>query len=333
MKKLLLVVVLLAILQLLSIAYANPVRVVGIGKTLDEAKQNAFKMAVQYRAGIVLLSDRESRNLELVKNEISAYSAGYVDNFNILSQKIVNGTYEITLEVFVSDSRISQRLLSNSTSIQNFETERHTEQINSLIHERITGDKLLKQVMNDYPLRAYNIQQLPYKIQFDSQRNLQLFVPYVIQWNPNFLQAFFELMNVIDEGKGNITNRYPGNVNIVSSQGYTEYRQQFRFFDLIRINSLRRHFIEENEVRLILNVKDWQGRVIGTKCYIPDFVVGKHKPMYSLGVPNTITIWGSEIERNHVQLNFTYSGDLSKVAQAINEIELKVSRDKDCGTN
>lgn len=333
MKKLLLVVVLLAILQLLTIAYANPVRVVGIGKSLDEAKQNAFKMAVQYRAGIVMLSDRESRNLELVKNEISAYSAGYVDNFNLLSQKIVNGTYEVILEVFVSDSRISQRLLSKGTSIQNFETERHTEQINSLIHERITGDKLLKQVMDDYPLRAYNIQQLPYKIQFDSQRNLQLFVPYVIQWNINFLNAFVELMNIIEEGKGNITQRYPGNVNIVTTQGYTEYQKQYKFFDLIRVNSLRRHFTEDNEVRLQLIVKDWQGRSIGTKCYIPDFVVGKHKPMYSLGVPNTLTVWASEIERNHVQLNFTYSGDLSKVAQLIYEIELKVARDKECGNN
>ena len=105
------VIILLVILTTLSLAYANPVRVIGIGKSLDEAKQNALKMAVQYRAGIVLLSDRESRNLELVKNEISAYSAGYVDYFSIISQKIVNGNYEIILDVFVSDSRISQRLL------------------------------------------------------------------------------------------------------------------------------------------------------------------------------------------------------------------------------
>ena len=102
---------------------------------------------------------------------------------------------------------------------------------------------------------------------------------------------------------------------------------------MIRVNSLRRHFTEDNEVRLQLIVKDWQGSSIGTKCYIPDFVVGKHKPMYSLGVPNTLTVWASEIERNHVQLNFTYSGDLSKVAQLIYEIELKVARDKECGNN
>ena len=327
------VIILLVILTTLSLAYANPVRVIGIGKSLDEAKQNALKMAVQYRAGIVLLSDRESRNLELVKNEISAYSAGYVDNFSIISQKIVNGNYEIILDVFVSDSRISQRLLSKSNSIQTFESERHHEQINSVLHERVAGDKLLRQVLSDYPLRAYNVQQLPYQIKFDHERNLQLIVPYTIQWNPNFLNAMRELFNLIEEGKGNITTRYPGNIYLVTFNGYTEYKQQFKFFDLIRINAIRQHFTDSNEVRLMLLVKDMSGRVIAKKCYFPDFVVGKHKPMYSLGEPNTIYIWQSEVERNHVQINFNYSGDLGKIAQVIHEIELNVARDKECGNN
>ena len=55
--------------------------------------------------------------------------------------------------------------------------------------------------------------------------------------------------------------------------------------------------------------------------------------MYSLGVPNTVWIWQSEIENNHVQFNLKYNGDMARLAFYINEIELSISTDKDCGNN
>ena len=314
--------------------YANTyIRVVGQGKTFDEAKNDAFKQAVQQRAGMVLLSDREAKNHDLVKREIAIYSSGYVDNFRLISQRVVNNTFEVVMDVLVSDSRISRRLFSNNTSIQQFENARHSEQINSMLTERHTGDKLLKQVLSDYPLRAYDIKQLPYQLKFDSYRNLQLFVPYEIRWNVNFLNAIQELFSYVQEGKGQLHTVAPGNIFLVTNQGYIESRQQFQFFDLIRLNAIRNHLSNENEVRLRLVIRDSNGNVIGSKCYYPNFVVGKSKPFYSLGQPNTVTFWQSEVENNHVQINLKYSGDLAKLAFFINEIDLSISSDKECGNS
>jgi len=325
----------LLILALITFdAYANNhVRVVGTGKTFDEAKNNGFKTAVQYRVGMVLLSDRESRHSELTKNEISIYSSGYVDNFQIVSQRIVNNLYEVVMDVYVSDSKISRRLLSKNTSIQQFESVRHSEQINTMQQERLAGDKLLRQVLSDYPLKAYDIKQLPYQLKYDAYRNLQLFVPYEIKWNNNYVIALRELIENLQESRNQFDRPTPGNIYFVNREGYFEYKQQYQFEDLVRINAIREHFKNENEVRLKLQIKDGNGQVIGRKCYFPNFVVGRNKPMYSLGVPNTVWIWQSEIENNHVQFNLKYNGDMAKLAFYINEIELSISTDKDCGNN
>lgn len=310
----------------------NYVRVVGRGSTFEEAKTNAFKTAVEFRVGMVLLSDRETKNHELTKREIAIYSSGYVDNYKLLNQRVHNNQFEVVMDVFVSDSKISRRLLSNGIAIQQFENSRHSEQINSIIVEKQNGDKLLKQVMNDYPFKAYNIKQLPYQLKFDSQRNLQLFVPYEIKWNENFVNAYRELVYNLQEGIGQLGHA-PGNVYFMTNQGYVESAQQFKFFDLIRISAMRQHFINENEVRLELKIKDNTGKLIGRKCYYPNFVVGKNKPLYSLGRPNTVVIWQNEVENNHVQFNFNYNGDLSRLMFFIHEIELSISRDKECGNN
>ena len=67
-----------------------------------------------------------------------------------------------------------------------------------------------------------------------------------------------------------------------------------------------------------------------SKCYIPDSVVGKHKPLYSLGQPNALTIWQSTIENNHVQVNLPNTLDVAKITFYITEIELRITNDKEC---
>jgi len=325
--KLLLVVV---YLFLFDLAYAsNPLRVYGIGRTFEEAKTNAFKVAVQHVSGVVLLSDRESKNIELTKNEISTYSSGYVDNFNIVSQVFKNNLYELVIDVYVNESKISHRLFSNKESTQQFEGQKHSTQINSLLQEKKAGDQLITQVLSDYPKLAYNIKQLPYFLKFDNNRNLYLVVQYSLEWNKNFLKALEELFEIFDEGKYNIVDKFPANIYFVNETNFNETKKHYKFSDLVRIQGIRNHFINQNEVRLMLTITNFNKQVIAKKCYVPDFVIGKHKPMYSLGQPNAITIWQNTIENNHVALplNTAYA---EKISTTINELQLKIVNDKDC---
>jgi hypothetical protein len=46
----------------------------GVGLTFDEAKENAFKQAIENRVGVLVMSDREIQSYKLVKDEILTIS-------------------------------------------------------------------------------------------------------------------------------------------------------------------------------------------------------------------------------------------------------------------
>ena len=60
------------------------IRVVGEGSTVEQAKEDAFRTAVQQQAGAIVLSERQSNLGKLDKDNISLFSAGYVDDFKII---------------------------------------------------------------------------------------------------------------------------------------------------------------------------------------------------------------------------------------------------------
>ena len=68
-----------------SIANAGDyITVTGTGKTLDQAKEQAFRKAIEYKVGATVLSDVETQNYQRVKDEIYIYSSGYVDDYKFL---------------------------------------------------------------------------------------------------------------------------------------------------------------------------------------------------------------------------------------------------------
>jgi hypothetical protein len=64
-----------------------PIRSTGVGSSFDEAKESAFKQAIENRIGVLVLSDREVQSYKLLKDEILTYSAGYVDDYVVVSQE------------------------------------------------------------------------------------------------------------------------------------------------------------------------------------------------------------------------------------------------------
>ena len=53
------------------------IRVVGEGTTIEQAKETAFRTAVQQRAGAIELSERQANNGNLDKDNISLFSNYY----------------------------------------------------------------------------------------------------------------------------------------------------------------------------------------------------------------------------------------------------------------
>ena len=175
------------------------VKVESTGPDFNSARQNAFKLAVEHAVGTVVLSETEMRNSRIVRNEIINYSSGFVDKFNILEQEHVNGSVKLTVEVWVSSSAIANRLLNTSTSSGEVAGDRIAVQINSLQAQRHQTDQVVEAIMRDYPGRAFDIMLQPVKIQFDSNRQGYMHIPFMIRWNKKYLDSLEEMVQTVNQ--------------------------------------------------------------------------------------------------------------------------------------
>jgi hypothetical protein len=80
----------------------------GTGKTLEEARLNALRSAIEQAFGAFISSKTEILNDNLVKDEIVSIASGNVQKYDVVSQvEIPNNGYAITLSATVSIDRLT----------------------------------------------------------------------------------------------------------------------------------------------------------------------------------------------------------------------------------
>jgi hypothetical protein len=91
----------------------------GTGKTLEEAKNNALRSAIEQAFGAFISSKTEILNDNLVKDEIVSVANGNIQKFEIISQvEIPNNGYAMTLNATVSISKLTSFAQSKGVSIE-----------------------------------------------------------------------------------------------------------------------------------------------------------------------------------------------------------------------
>jgi hypothetical protein len=65
---------------------------------------------VQIRAGIIVLSERESTLKRIERDDINVYSAGYVRDYKIANVNVVAGRYIVTMDVLILDSKLFDQI-------------------------------------------------------------------------------------------------------------------------------------------------------------------------------------------------------------------------------
>jgi hypothetical protein len=91
----------------------------GTGKTIEEAKTNALRSAIEQAFGAFISSKTEILNDNLVKDEIVSVANGNIQKFEIISQvEIPNNGYAMTLNATVSISKLTSFAQSKGVSIE-----------------------------------------------------------------------------------------------------------------------------------------------------------------------------------------------------------------------
>jgi hypothetical protein len=90
----------------------------GTGKTIEEAKTNALRSAIEQAFGAFISSKTEILNDNLIKDEIVSVANGNIHKFDIISQaEIPNNSFAITLNATVSISKLTSFAQSKGISI------------------------------------------------------------------------------------------------------------------------------------------------------------------------------------------------------------------------
>ena len=165
------------------------VDVVSQGATVEQARLEGFRTAVNQAVGSVVATQTQTQNQRLTRDEIINYSSGFVDRFEILEQQDQGNRVQLKMRVWVAESRLAHRLLGQSYDSQQVPGGRIGAQVETMLEERQQGDRLIEAVMADYPHRAFDVKVGKSRVQFDQYRQAGVVTDVTIRWDTRFTDA------------------------------------------------------------------------------------------------------------------------------------------------
>jgi hypothetical protein len=281
--------------------FANDyIRVTAEGTSIVEAKNNAFKQAIQTRVGLVVVSELESNINNLTRDNISLYSAGYINDYKIVS--IISGsTVRITMDVLVAPSKLIDQTLNRGKVEDYIDGTKLSDKINSYRTQKSNANGIISAVLRTYPQNAYTIKTKSYSIVVDKNQNAVLEVPYKLNWNYDYIVAFNEALKITQDNKFNFLQKAPANVTVMAKDP-KDYvlgnRNHYQFNDIPMIDDIKSSMTGNREVRIKMVLRDRNNDALYSSCWIPDSVTGRKASFYGLGDPSNLIIYGNESEEN-----------------------------------
>jgi len=303
------------------------IRVSGEGSTVEQAKENAFREAIQIRAGAVVINERQAIFGKLNKDNISVFSAGYVDDFKIIDINQNGSDIRITLDVLVADSKLINQTINTGQTNQAVNGDRAGAALTTYLEQKKKGDRMLEAVLGTYPHSAFIVTQKPYTLTVDSYRNATFNIPYTFKWNYKFIESMNEAMSLVEDKVGLIgfLNLAPSNV-IIMAKNPKDYvfgsKNVYKFNDIPMLDRIKDSMSGDRTPRILLEISDNSGTLLYHTCYIP------MKTYYSMGDPKLLTIHGNDYDEG--VLKATVDPAHNYVVQQASRIEVSVVPDSKC---
>ena len=275
------------------------VQVEATADNLEAARQEAFRLAVDMAVGTFVLAENEIRNDEIVRKDFIKYSAGYVEDFNTKSETKVGNKTRVVLDVWVSESKISNRLMGLSQTRNTINGSKSVSIINNMVDNIDSGQKIFQAVLNDFPNRAFvlstgNTNIKPYG------EGVLIEIPVHIEWNQNYIKALYESLEQTRDGK--TANRDPVRREWASVIKYNDSIASYR--DNSKLMALTGKMVGDGAMLKVV-IKDVMNKPLYRECF-------EYRKMS--GTSNndrTFFAWGGMFNQylNYMEADFSIRGD------------------------
>jgi hypothetical protein len=185
------------------------VQVEATGTNTQIAQDAARRKAVELAVGTVVLGESESDGSRLKRNEVITYSAGMVEDYKVLSEVQIGGQTRVVMDVWVSDSKIANRLLSMGQSQggtingEQIRKDWQTDQSKRKADE--DGMAMMNRVLGDYPRAAYSLKIVSTRV--TRENGILAFETKVeIKYSKEYLAALEEVIERTRSGTWNSSN-------------------------------------------------------------------------------------------------------------------------------
>lgn len=296
------------------------VRVQGTAPNESQARDNAFRLAINQAVGSLVISETAVRDGSVVQHEILNYSSGFIHDFKVLNTALSGSMVQVEMDVWVSKSLIANRVLNVSRGQARVEGGRISTQMQSFQQERATADRVLDTVLSDYPGRAFDIRVGNTQVTADEQRKIWLQVPIAIGWNNTYVASLSEALRTVNQKpKCSDWLSVCQSQFIVKAPGVTAHFDDDRVFWIFE-----RHTSRSNP-QIQMTILDSSGRLQHRACFAVPELGHDYSPWKFVEIGGLIQIHDWRLKRTNLLVELT---DLP-VAN-LDRIEVTVVRQAQC---
>ena len=198
------------------------------GSSFEDAKQNAFKIAVERAVGALVLNETEVGNQDVIRNDVIMYSSGMIETYKVKKQNSSGGQVSLVMDVWVSDSRIANRLMTIGKGNVLVAGDQVVAREKSRHEEQKTGDKVINTVANDFPKLAFEMKIKNTQIQRQG-RESQILVNTKLSWSKHYIDSLIDALDRTKSGgKGypNVISVRPSDKFFVVFAGYEDREKE-----------------------------------------------------------------------------------------------------------
>ena len=133
-------------------------------RTIDDAKQKAFEYGVEFALGSLLLTETTVSEGELIKDKITEYSAGYIDDYSFIEVEQSSDKMVILIAMGVSESKLVGALQSCSMGELTLKGDVAASRMNSYKAWSQDSVERLTDFLTSYPQDALELEILNTKL-------------------------------------------------------------------------------------------------------------------------------------------------------------------------
>jgi len=241
----------------------------------DQAKESGFKLAIQEALGTFVTSEKVIKFDEVTRNDIVTYSGGYIQDFKIIKENKDKLSTTLVMDVWVSESKIANRLLNTSANKGELDGRKIEAQLSTIVKDKKDAFKLLDIILQDFPSKAFELVIKKTNFQTLRKGTSIVEVPLEIQWSQKYLDSLKEALILLRDSdklrfKSSIGSRIHNDTTVISIGSllfgdffYNGIDASFEDDEIIDLFYV--HFNDPTTIKISLN-DDFENEIV-TKCF------------------------------------------------------------------